>query len=147
MRRATLWLAVGLVLALASCGGGRNTDAPAGQSPGPALVVERYLQAANANDLDTMMELFGTADRTIDELDGRAMAERRMYVLASLLRHDDFSFRSQQSLPGRSGEAALLRVDLVQGGETVTVPFTVVRRRGGGWIIEQVDVEPLTAGG
>jgi hypothetical protein len=144
MIRATRWLAV--VLALTACGGGRSGDAPAGRSPGPTLVVERYLQAANANDLETMMELFGTADQTIEQLDGRAMAERRMYVLASLLRHDDFSFRSQQSLPGRSSQAALVQVSLVKGSETVVVPFTVVRRRNGGWIIEQVDVEPLTAG-
>jgi hypothetical protein len=147
MIRTTRWLAGGLALALAACGGGRTGEVPAGRSPGPALVVERYLQAANANDLDTMMELFGTADQTIDQLDGRAMAERRMYVLASLLRHDDFAFRSQQSMPGRTSEAALVRVSLVKGGETVIVPFTVVRRKGGGWIIEQVDVEPLTSGG
>lgn len=116
----------------------------AANSPGPALVVERFLQAANANDLDTMMELFGTRDRTIDQLDGRRQAEQRMHVLATLLHHDDYSIRRQYAVPGRSREAATVDVQLVRGDRSVVVPHIVVRKRSGGWIIENIEVEQLT---
>lgn len=115
-------------------------------SPGPVLVVERFLQAANATDLPTMMQLFGTAEHTIDELDGRGKAERRMHVLARLLRHDDFTILDQAPLPGRMRTATQLQVRLTRGQRQIVVPLIVVRREGGGWIVEKVDVEPLTGG-
>ena len=149
MNRINVWAGLALIAVLVACGSGRPAGGaiPAGQAPGPALTVERFLQAANANDLITMMGLFGTAENTIAELDGRTMAERRMFVLASLLRHDDFVIRSQESMPGRLFDAAIVQVRLQQGEATVQVPFTVVRRDSGGWIVEQIDVEPLTAPG
>ena len=131
---------------IAACGGAQ-TSVPTTPSPGPALVVERFLQAANANDLETMMELFGTAERSIAELDGRSKAERRMHVLASLLRHSDFSIQSQAGVPGRLGEAVQLQVRLVRGAKAVIVPHVVVERDSGGWIIERIDIEPLTQKG
>ena len=134
------------VVFLAACGGGQPRT-PRVASPGPALVVERFLQAANANDLETMIQLFGSSKQTIDELDGRSKAERRMYVLASLLRHDDYALRGQRAVPGRLGEATELQVELKRREQRVVVPFTVVEREDGGWIIEQVDIEPLTQGG
>ena len=110
------------------------------------LVVERFLQAANATDLDTMTKLFGTAEATIEELDGRQQAEQRMYLLARLLQHQDFTVQGQRAVPGRMREATELLVRLTQNGETVVVPHRVVRRTDGGWIIEFIDVTPLTAG-
>lgn len=147
MTRISRWLPV-LMIALTACGGStRSGGPPAVASPGPALAVERFLQAANSNDLTTMMQLFGTSSRTIDQLDGQAKAEQRMYVLASLLRHDDFNILGREAVPGRLQDAVLLRVQLTRGDETVVVPHLVVRRDRGGWIIERVDVEPLTQGG
>lgn len=115
-------------------------------SPGPALVVERFLQAANGNDLETMTQLFGTAGKTIDQLDGRTKAQRRMHVLATLLRHDDYRILSQHAVPGRLREATELQVQLRQGDRDVVVPHLVVRRKNGGWIIEKIEIERLTQG-
>ena len=140
------WL---MLAALAACGSSTREQpyqGPAGASPAPALVVERFLQAANTNDLQTMTRLFGTSDRTILELDGRQQAEQRMYLLASLLRHQDFSIQGQRSVPGRMNEAAEVMVELTQNNQKVMVPYLVVRREGGGWIIENIDVEALTGG-
>lgn len=117
---------------------------PPASSPGPSLVVERFLQAANANDLQTMMDLFGTANRTIVQIDGQARAERRMHVLATLLHHDDYAILSQEGVAGRLSEATRLQVQLVRDGTSVVVPHLVVRRQGGGWVIEKIDVEKLT---
>ena len=136
-----------LVLLAAACGGApERSRTPASESPGPALVVERFLRAANANDLATMTRLFGSHRQTIVELEGQTRAEERMYVLASLLRHDDWSIQGQNRVPGRLMDATELRVRLRQGDEGIVVPFLVVRRRDGGWIIERIDLQPLTQG-
>ncbi len=135
-----------LGIAVAACAR-KVPGQPAAEAPGPGLVVERFLQAANVNDLKTMAELFGTPQKNIIQLDGREQAERRMYLLASLLRHDDFSIRGRRTVPGRSEDATELMVQLRKGERTVTVPHLVVRTASGGWIIEKIDVEQITGGG
>lgn len=138
-----------VLLALAAgCGGGQSAPpARVGtvEGPGPQLVVERFLQAANVNDLPTMVSLFGTAEKRIDQLESESMAQRRMYVLASLLRHDDFAIQGQRVVPGRMEGATEVLVLIRQGDKRVLVPHLVVRRNSGGWIIERIDVERLTA--
>lgn len=143
MRKLALLLPVWLLVA--ACGG--RDVVPAMESPGPALVVERFLQAANVNDLYTMTQLFGTARRTIDQIETRERAERRMQVLASLLRHEDYSVRGQRAVPGRLQDATELLIEIRTEERTVVVPHLVVRRTGGGWIIERIDIEPLTTRG
>lgn len=139
-------LVAALLAAMAGCGSSQAEPqrVSPSSSPGPALAVERFLQAANGNDLETMMELFGTANRTIAEIDGQSRAERRMHVLATLLHHDDFAILSQQGVAGRLGEATQLQVELTRDGKSVVVPHLVVRRRSGGWVIEKIDIEKLT---
>lgn len=131
------------VLLLAACGG--KETIPALDSPGPTLVVERFLQAVNTNDLQTMTQLFGTSRRTIDQLEPRERAETRMQVLASLLRHEDYSIQGQRVVPGRINDATELLIELTMDGRTVVVPHLVVRRRSGGWIIERIDIEVITS--
>jgi hypothetical protein len=138
--KRTLALLLPLVV-LAACGSPPRV--PAMDSPGPALVVERFLQAANTNDLHTMTQLFGTARDTIDQLEPRERAERRMQVLASLLRHEDYTIQGQRAVPGRLQDATELIIEFKMGDRTVIVPHLVVRR-GGSWIIERIDVEALT---
>lgn len=131
-----------LVVLVAACGG--RDPVPAMESPGPALVLERFLHAANMNDLYTMTQLFGTAGKTIDKIESRERAERRMQVLASLLRHEDYTVRGQRAVPGRLHDATELIVEMRLQDRTVTVPHLIVRRSGGGWIIERIDIEPIT---
>lgn len=145
MRTLRLVGTVAAGLALAACGG-RTPVTPAAEAPGPGLVVERFLQAANVNDLKTMTQLFGSPDKTIDQLYGRKQAEQRMYLLASLLRHDDFTIRGRRTVPGNTENATELLVQLKKGDRTVVVPHLVVRRKGGGWIIEKIDIVPITSG-
>jgi hypothetical protein len=139
MRNAVVLVSV---VVLAACGG--RDAVPAMDSPGPALVVERFLQAANMNDLQTMTQLFGRSNRTIDQLESRERAETRMQVLASLLRHEDYTIQGQRAVPGRINDATELLVELKFPDRTVVVPHLVVRRRSGGWIIERIDIEVLT---
>ena len=133
---------------LLACGGGGRAPASEGpgqlDGPGPQLVVERFLQAANANDWVVMGQLFGTPEHTITERDGPTRAERHMQLLSSLLRHDDFIFRGRQAVPGRT-DATNLFVEIVRNETRVNVPFMVVWRPQGGWIIQEIkNIEELT---
>lgn len=137
------------VLLLGGCVSRTTTveQAPAGAGVGPSLLVERFLQAANSNDIQTMSRLFGTEDGPIIERDPRDQVEQRMFTLASLLRHQDFSIVGEQVVPGRIGSALTIVTRVRQRSREVRVPFTVVRTADGGWLVEQIGVEDLARRG
>lgn len=122
-------------------------QAPTGAGVGASLVVERFLQAANANDIQTMGQLFGTTSGPIVTRDSRDLVEQRMFTLASLLRHDDFSIVGEQVVPGRIGEALTVVTRVRRGSRDARVPFTVVRTRDGGWLVEQIGMDDLSRRG
>jgi hypothetical protein len=121
-------------------------DAAAG--PGgviaPSLVVEQFMRAANANDLAAMSRLFGTRDGPVARLDPRRQTEERMFAIASVLRHQDFSIEGQQVVPGRSEEAIQLVVRVTTTQQTASVPFTLVLTRDRTWLVEQIALDRLT---
>lgn len=123
------------------------TPAPSGPaaSVAPALVVEQFLRAANANDLDTMARLFGTIDGPIVERDTQKQVDDRMFALASILRHQDYSLEGEQIVPGRRDVATQLLVRMVlPDGRSAVVPFTLVYSANRTWLIEQIAVERIT---
>lgn len=139
-------LALMLTAAVAACS---STPAPAPSGPGssvaPALVIEQFLRAANANDLDTMARLFGTIDGSITKRDTRKQVDDRMFALASILRHDDYSLEGEQIVPGRRDVATQLLVRIVlPDGRSTVVPFTLVYSSDRTWLIEQIAVERIT---
>lgn len=113
----------------------------------PALVVERFLRAVNANELMTMARLFGTREGSVLHRDPRRQVERRMFVLASVLRHDDYTLERKRIAPGRLGNAVTVVVRMRFGERETPVPFTVVRSADDAWLIERVDIERITARG
>lgn len=143
MRRSIL-LPLSLLL-LGGCVSRTTTveQAPTGAGVGPSLVVERFLQAANANDIQTMSRLFGTKQGSIRQRDPIDQVEQRMFTLASLLRHQDFNIVGEQVVPGRIGEALTIVTMVRQGSRDARVPFTVVRTADGGWLVEQIGVDDL----
>ncbi len=152
MRRRTLCLArnaaiPALALFAAACANRTAPVAPQAAGPGvaPALVVERFLNAVNARDYETMARLFGTKSGSVLLRDPRPEVERRMFALASVLRHDDYGLDGERVAPGRGGEAVQITVTLRLGDRRVPVPFVIVRTRDSSWLIEQVDVEAITA--
>jgi hypothetical protein len=118
-------------------------------SPEPAfaaaMTVERFLRAANQNDLDTMASLFGTRDGSVTRTWSRREVDDRMFLLASLLRHSDYSIVGEQIVPGRRDEATRLNVRIVVADGPVQVPFTLVRSRSQ-WLVEEVGIESITRG-
>jgi hypothetical protein len=141
--RRTGLLLVGAMVLFPSCA--PATVGPREATLAPQMTVERFLRAANQNDLDTMAALFGTRDGSITRSWNRREIDDRMFLLASLLRHSDYRIESEQIVPGRRDEATQFNVQLVVAQGPVSVPFTLVQTaRGGQWLIELVGIERIT---
>lgn len=154
-------------LVLAACvtqTGGRDPMAGVGSS----LTVERFLQAANAQDLDGMARAFGTPGgpiidtgstfgctfkkigswfRICDACVSYQEVELRMYTISEILRHQDYRIVSESAVPGRVDRTIRIGVDLVRVGGRVAadVGFLVIRAGGdGSWLIQEIDLGKVT---
>ena len=143
-RTARSWRLLAALLALPLFGCAAQTVRAADDGIGPAMVIERFLRAANSNDLDTMANLFGTRDGPIADQGSRQQVDDRMFVLASLLRHSDYRIESEEIVPGRRDVATQLNVALTINQDRVVVPFTLVRSKRGPWLIEIIEVQRIT---
>ena len=148
-------LTTGLLLFVTACAA--RSSSPSGF--GPSLVIERFLQAASAvtqlssaqgqgaaemaDEIETMARLFGTSDGSILERDPRDEVERRMFLIAQILEHTDYTLAGERAVPGRSREAIEVNVRLTNAGGTVNVPFTVVQS-GNEWLIENIALDAVT---
>jgi hypothetical protein len=113
----------------------------------PALIVERFLQAANTRDLETMSRLFGTDDGPIGDSGSRVEVELRMDVIAEILQHRDYEIISERSVPGEDVPSNRIGVDLLlPGGATARdVGFTVVLESPNRWLINVIELVKITA--
>ena len=110
----------------------------------PSLSVERFLQAVTEQDYESMSRLFGTVDGPIEG--DRMEVEVRMATIAEILRHEDYEIQSERRPPGREAPTRRIGVDLRIGNRVVRdVGFTVVQSAGGGWLVEQIELEKVTA--
>lgn len=137
--RRTLVLAT---FALLSAGSAQAQAAAPG-GPAPAAAVERFMRLVESKNYREMGSVFGTEQGPVAQRDAMPDVERRMYAVASILDHDRFVIRSESPIPGRTGVAVRVMVDVTRGGRTVQVPFVAVRS-GASWLVEQVDLERLT---
>ncbi|MGD2044998.1 MAG: hypothetical protein PVJ80_06710 [Gemmatimonadota bacterium] len=130
------------------------------------LSLERFLQAANDRDFQSMGRLFGTRDGSVMETGStfkcafkkigswfggsactkRTEVEIRMDAIASIIRHEDYRIVREEMVAGRTTPTRRLIVDLTIDGEAVTaVPFVVVQTHEGRWLVEQVPLERIMA--
>lgn len=115
-----------------------------GETIGPSLVIERFLRAANGNDLDTMAKLFGTKDGPFDRMGTKKEIDDRMFTFATVLRHTDFRIKGEgDPVSGRRNEAKNIMTEIALRDGTVTVPFTVVKYKNS-WLIENLCLTRLT---
>jgi hypothetical protein len=135
---------LGLVLMGACAGSAPRTGVDS--SVGPAMTVERFLRATNQNDLDTMASLFGNRDGSVTKVWSQKEIDERMLIFASVLRHTDYSFAGEELVAGRRDEATQLNVNMVIQGDTLQVPFTMVRTADQNWLIENIGIERVTRG-
>lgn len=138
------WLAPVLVL-VAACAS-RSESVRQDQTAlgmAPALVIERYLQAANQQDLDTMARLWGDADGLVIDRDPRDEVQKRLYATALILKHEDYRIEGERIVPGRP-EAKQVIVRMQIGSRQIPVAYTMVQSRDGRWLIESIDLEAIT---
>ena len=133
---------------LSACGSSQveppRAVAPANAEVSTALVIDQFLRAANSNDLDTMARLFGTRDGSILRRDPKEHVDRQMFALASLLRHDSYSIKGQEVVPGRRDEATRVIVAMKFGDRNIDVPYTLVWANAGTWMVETIDLMAIT---
>lgn len=155
MRRT---LVAALLLFVAGCASRSGATGDSGF--GPSLVIERFLRAASsvsqlsagggqgatrmADEIETMARLFGTADGPIIDRYPRDEVEQRMFLIARIIEHTEYQLAGERAVPGRSREAIEVRVNLTTNDGVKTVPFTIVRTRGGEWLIENIALEAIT---
>lgn len=159
---------VSMVVLLATCTTRRVDSSREMAAVAPQLTVERFLQAANARDLEAMGRLFGTPDGPVGDTGSplgcafkkigswfgfsdpcitRSEVELRLDAIAQILRHEDYRIVSESSVPGRAHPTTRVGVDLVQRGRRVTdVPFVVVRSDEGSWLVQEIGLDRMTAG-
>jgi hypothetical protein len=113
---------------------------------GPSLVIERFLQAANANDLDTMAQIFGSKDGPFGKVvNSKKEVDDRMFTFATILRHTDFEIKGEgDPVSGRRNEAKNIIVEITRRDGKVTVPFRMVQYKNS-WLIEDLCMNKLTS--
>lgn len=112
---------------------------------GSSLVVEQFMRAANAKDLNAMARLFGTKDGPVFGKWPKDEIEKRMFIISTELKHEDFSVTAEQIVPGRGADATKLTVKLRKDGKDYNVPFTLVRYKNESWLVEQIGIDVITA--
>ena len=118
----------------------------------PALTVERFLQAANTRDLETMSRLFGTGDGPIGDTENRQQVELRMDLIAEILQHADYEITSERRVPGTAAPSIRIAVDILivtPRGTTMVqdVGFTVVLESPNRWLVNMIDLTKITGAG
>jgi hypothetical protein len=130
--------------------GGCASAAPSSGGPGAALpeaAAERFLRLAAEGDYAGMGMLFGTADGAVGLRDPAPEVERRMYALATLVRHESASVGGGTPVPGRTGQAVAFEVELTRGGSVRNLGVVTVLGPGSRWYVEQVEVRTLAGRG
>ncbi|MEX0890968.1 MAG: hypothetical protein WEB88_02280 [Gemmatimonadota bacterium] len=141
MGRAALGI---LVVGTAACVTRTEARTTGMDSVAASMVVEQFLTAANANDLDGMARAFGTTDGPWSTTVPIGERDERMFALASVLRFDDYELAGTGLVPGRRDVATLINVRMRFGRRDVVVPFTMVETERWGWLVEKIDVEKIT---
>ena len=140
IKAATVVVAVAL-----TAGACVKQEIRSGSNVGSSLVVEQFLRAANGKDLDGMARLFGTKDGPVVGRWPKDEVEKRMFIISTELKHEDFDITAEQIVPGRGVDATKLTVKLRKDGKDFNVPFTLVRYKDTSWLVEQIGLDVITA--
>ncbi len=125
-----------LMLAVAGCRpralGGGATGSDTAQ-----MAVAEFLNAARAQDLQAMSNVWGNEESPTRDREDRQTLERRLLVIVCYLRHDESRIGPPQL--GEGGRT-LFTAEITRRGRTAPVQFTTVRnRRDNRWYVESID--------
>lgn len=132
------------MVSAAACSAGLQPPAGGAGAAMSASAVERFLQLGNEGEYLQMGWYFGTAEGPVLRRDDPSDVEKRMYALATVLRHDAFVVGPGRDVPGRIGAAQGYTVRLQRGGRQLQVPMVTVRGSDGRWLVESIDVQAIT---
>lgn len=119
-----------------------TTNVPSQSGRGdPALTLQHFMEAVNADDLNTMGELWGTRDgKASDRMAGTEL-QQRLTVMQIYLSHESFEVLPPdpgQTVGAPQGEAHF-RVRLLRKNCKPEVPVTLVPYRTG-WLVKSIDL-------
>ena len=132
------------VLLLAACTSQAIPPRSTPGAPAARAAVEKFFRLVEEKDYSEMGYVFGTEDGPLIRRDPPAEVERRMYTIATILDHTSFSVASERPVPGRTGRAVEVTVDMTQRGVRYQVPTVAVLGDGNRWYVERIDLEAVT---
>ena len=142
-----------------------STLPPAGEDPGPRRAAERFLDAANREDLEELAHAFGTHRGPVAGTSGgfgcgvrriaswlaaadpcptRQEIELRMHAIAAVLRHDGYQVTSEAVVPGRDRPVTRVSIELRRGDRIHRDVGLLVILSSSGWLVESVELDRIT---
>lgn len=121
---------------LAACGGSGGGGAVS-PDDGPSVVVSEFMQAVADSNMARMASLWGTAAGSAAETRQPADYQRRIAVMYAYLRGTRGRVLADVE---RSGDRAVLQVEVSRSDCRKIIPFTLVRTGRGGWLITAIEL-------
>lgn len=109
-------------------------------APTPAVAIERFLGAAQSQDLQALSMIWGTTKGPARDVVDQSQIERRELIMICYLNHDSYRVKSEGLAP--EGRRAF-SVELQRGPIARTSTFTIVKGPAERFYVEQVALEPL----
>jgi hypothetical protein len=131
-------------LALAACGGSSAPPSTVTPASSPDATVTSFLRAVKDSNLTAMSQLWGTPEGSAAETRKPDQWERRVELMQIYLKHDAARVVASGPETGGGEDRYSVTVELARAGCIKQVPFTVVRRNKGGWLVNEIE---LTAAG
>lgn len=141
------YLVIIMVLALGACRTGTPSSVgpmgPSGNLTGASTsraAVELFLQAAKAQDLQTMSAIWGGTNGAARDMLPRDQLEKREVIMQCYLAHDSFRIVSDAHRNGKE----LYQVSLTKGPVTRQTTVSAVQGPSSRWYVSDVSLEPLS---
>lgn len=142
-------MGLGLLLLLVACQRKVTVSSPSpatntvGLTGGatPAEAVGMMMAAAKAEDLQAVGAVWGDPDGLTRDKWPRSEFEMRAFIIVKCLRNDRYTILSEG--PAAAGRR-VANVQVVKGALTKATNFRVVKGKNDRWLVENVELEPLT---
>jgi len=126
-----------IMFVLAACGGSNANTRTTPRTSSPQAVTA-FMQAAADSNMSRMAQLWGSSKGPVSQAP-IPNYEKRLGVLQAYLKGDSTRIVTDMPVQGDASHRRLT-VALYRGTCVKQIPFTTVRTRDGGWIVETVDI-------
>lgn len=135
--RAPAVLFPAVLAVLAACGSGGGGGGSVNPDDTPATVIDQFMRAVADSNLARMASLWGTSDGSAAATGKPTDYQRRVAVMYTYLRGSTGRIMSDVE---RSGDRAVLRVEVSRPDCRKIIPFTLVRTGRGEWLITAIEL-------